>query len=297
MKIIDAHHHFWNVSSDKYTWLADESLDLLWGRPIDLPRIYLPNDMKADANPFELRKSVHVQCFRDPADPVEETRWLQSLADDPDSGGFPHAIVAFADFTSPDIDETLSQHCEYKNVCGIRQILNRHPNEMWHMSDQDYMQDRTWLKNYGLLEAHNLSFDLQIFYHQVPDAIQLAQHFPNIPIILNHAGMPADRDPENIEAWRSAIKQLAECDNVTAKISGLGMCDHRWTPESIRPFVIDVIEAFGVDCCMFGSNFPVDSLFSDYAAVWQAYDAIATDFSEDERAKLFHDNAERHYRI
>ncbi len=297
MKIIDAHHHFWNVSSDKYTWLADQSLDLLWGKPIDLPRTYLPNDMRMDAGPFELSKSVHVQCFRDPADPVEESRWLQSLADDPDSGGFPQAIVAFTDFTSPDVDETLSQHCEYKNVRGIRQILNRHPNEMWHMSDQDYMQDRTWLKNYGLLEAHNLSFDLQIFYHQVSDAIQLAQHFPNIPIILNHAGMPADRDPENIEAWRSAIKQLAECDNVTAKISGLGMCDHRWTPESIRPFVIDVIEAFGVDCCMFGSNFPVDSLFSDYATVWKAYDAITTDFSEDERAKLFRDNAERYYRI
>ena len=293
MKIIDAHHHFWNVSSDKYTWLADQSLDLLLGKPVDLLRTYLPNDMRMDAGPFEPSKSVHVQSFRDPADPVEESRWLQSLADDPDSGGFPHAIVAFADFTSPEIDETLSQHCEYKNLRGIRQILNRHPNKMWHMSEQDYMQDRTWLKNYGLLEAHNLSFDLQIFYHQVSDAIKLAQHFPNIPIILNHAGMPADRDPENIEAWRSAIKQLAECDNVMAKISGLGMCDHRWTPKSIRPFVIDVIEAFGVDCC----NFPVDSLFSDYATVWKAYDAITTDFSEDERAKLFHDNAERYYRI
>ena len=74
MKIIDAHHHFWNVSSDKYTWLADESLDLLWGKPTDLPRTYLPNDMKTDAGPFELRKSVHVQCFPDPVDPVEESR-------------------------------------------------------------------------------------------------------------------------------------------------------------------------------------------------------------------------------
>lgn len=297
MKIIDAHHHFWNVSSDKYTWLADESLDLLWGKPIDLPRTYLPNDMEADASPFELIKSVHVQCFRDPADPVEESRWLQSLADDPDLGGYPHAIVAFADFSSPDIDEILSQHCQYKNIRGIRQILNRHPNENWHMSDRDYMQDETWLRNYGLLEARNLSFDLQIFYHQVPDAIRLAQRYPNIPIILNHAGMPADRDPESIEAWRSAMKQLAECGNVTAKISGLGMCDHDWTVESIRPFVVDVVEAFGVGRCMFGSNFPVDSLFSDYAAIWKAYDAITSDLSEDERAKLFHDNAERYYRI
>ncbi|MEC7907162.1 MAG: amidohydrolase family protein [Verrucomicrobiota bacterium] len=297
MKMIDAHHHFWDVSSDKYTWLADESLDLIWGKPIDLPRTYFLNDMVVDAGPFELSKSVHVQCFRDPADPVDESRWLQSLADDPDSGGFLHAIIAFADFSSPDIDEKLSQHCEYKNVRGIRQIINRHPNEIWHMSDRDFMQDKTWLVNYGLLDAHNLSFDLQIFCYQVPDAIRLAKCYPNIPIILNHAGMPADRDPESIEAWRSAIKRLAACDNVTAKISGLGMCDHDWTPESIRPFVIDMIEAFGVGRCMFGSNFPVDSLFSDYSAVWKAYDAITVGFSEDERAKLFHVNAESYYRI
>ncbi len=297
MKIIDAHHHFWKVSRDQYAWLADESLDLLWGKPTDLPRTYLPNDLIENARPFELTKSVHVQCFRDPADPVEESKWLQRLADAPDSGGFPHAIVVFADFSSPDIGEVLSRHREYKNVRGIRQILNRHPNEIWHMSDRDFMQDETWLKNYGLLETHNLSFDLQIFFHQVPDAIRLAQRYPNIPVILNHAGMPADRDPESIRAWRSAMKRLAACDNVTAKISGLGMCDHHWTTASIRPFVLDVIEAFGADRCLFGSNFPVDSLFSDYAAVWQAYDAITADFSEDERAMLFHENAERYYRI
>ena len=165
------------------------------------------------------------------------------------------------------------------------------------MSEKDFMQDETWCANYGLLERHNLSFDLQIFYQQVPDAIRLAQRYPNIPIILNHAGMPADREPEAINAWSKAMQQLAACENVAAKISGLGMCDHHWSPDSIRPFVIDLIEAFGMDRCMFASNFPVDSLFSDYQTVWNAYDAITSDFSQDERAKLFHDNAERHYRI
>ncbi len=297
MKIIDAHHHFWNVTKDKYAWLADESLELLWGKPTQLPRDYFPPDIVSDAGPWELAKSVHVQCFRDPSDPVEESHWLQSLADDPESSGYPHGIVAFADLTDPNLGEVLSQHCQYKNVRGIRQILNRHPNEAWHMSERDFMKDESWCANYGLLEAHKLSFDLQIFYHQVPDAIRLAQRYPNIPIILNHAGMPAERGPENIDAWRSAMKQLASCDNVAAKISGLGMCDHQWTAESIRPFVIDVIEAFGTDRCMFASNFPVDCLFSDYQTVWNAYDTITADFSDEERAMLFHDNAEKYYRI
>lgn len=297
MRIIDAHHHFWKATVSKYTWLGDESLGLLWGKPTDLPRDYFAKDLVADAGAWELEKSVHVQCYRDPADPVEESKWLQSLADDPSSKGYPHAIVAFADFSSPDIEETLSQHCEYKNVRGIRQNLNRHPNEQWHMSDRDYMLDESWCKRLGLLEKHQLSFDLQLYYHQVPEAIQLIQRYPNILVILNHAGMPADRDSESINAWRSAMQRLASYENVVAKISGLGMCDRQWTVDSIRPFVTDIIEAFGVDRCMFGSNFPVDVLFSDYQTVWNAYDTITSDLSAEERAMLFHDNAERYYRI
>jgi predicted TIM-barrel fold metal-dependent hydrolase len=84
---------------------------------------------------------------------------------------------------------------------------------------------------------------------------------------------------------------------VVAKISGLGMCDRQWTVDSIRPFVTDIIEAFGVDRCMFGSNFPVDVLFSDYQTVWNAYDTITSDLSAEERAMLFHENAERYYQI
>lgn len=297
MKIIDAHHHFWTVTDDLYTWLNDKDLDLLWGKPTDLPRNYLPGDIVAAAGNWELSKSVHVQCFHNPENPVEETQWLQGLADESQSRGYPQAIVGFADFSSDRVEHVLSQHCEYKNMRGIRQILNRHPNEMWHMSDRDFMQDAAWRSRFGLLAKYGLSFDLQIFYHQVADAIQLAIQHPNILIILNHAGMPADRDAESIDAWRAAMKQLASCDNIVAKISGLGMCDKQWTTDSIRPFVMDVIEAFEIHRCMFGSNFPVDSLFSDYQSVWDAYDAITFDLSEAERNMLFHDNAERYYRI
>ena len=94
-----------------------------------------------------------------------------------------------------------------------------------------------------------------------------------------------------------AMQRLAECSNVVAKISGFGMCDWKWTVISIRPFVLDVIKAFGVDRCMFTSNFPVDKNFRDYASVWNAYNEITTGFSEDERRKLFHDNAEKYYRL
>ena len=297
MKIIDAHHHFWSVKSGNYPWLENRDLKTLWGSPSDIPSEFLPEDLFAITGNLELAKSVHVQCGYDETRSADESKWLQSLADAPDSGGFPHDIVAFADFSAPDVEALLSKHCEYKNVRGIRQLLNRHKIEHWCMAERDFLKDDTWRKNFNLLGKYDLSFDLHLYYQQIDDALSLARENPDIVFILNHAGVPADRDTESIEAWSSAIQKLAECPNVVAKISGLGMCDHDWTLQSIRPFVIAVIEAFGVDRCMFASNFPVDMKFSDYLTVWNAYDEITAGASEDERRKLFHDNAENYYRI
>ena len=93
------------------------------------------------------------------------------------------------------------------------------------------------------------------------------------------------------------MRALAACPNVAVKISGLGMVDHHWTVESIRPFVLETIDLFGTARCLFASNFPVDKLFSDYASAWRAFDSITADFSASERTALFHDNAVRLYRL
>ena len=99
-------------------------------------------------------------------------------------------------------------------------------------------------------------------------------------MMLNHAGLPLERDADSIRRWRTGMRTLATQKNVAAKISGLGMFDHQWTVESIRPFVLDTIEIFGTDRCMFASNFPVDRLSSDYDKIWNAFDRITADFSE-----------------
>jgi predicted TIM-barrel fold metal-dependent hydrolase len=93
------------------------------------------------------------------------------------------------------------------------------------------------------------------------------------------------------------MRAIASAPNVAVKISALGMMKPDWTTADIRPFVLDTIEIIGAGRCMFASNFPVDSLFSDYATLWNAYDEITKGFTASERAKLFHDNAERYYRI
>jgi predicted TIM-barrel fold metal-dependent hydrolase len=115
--------------------------------------------------------------------------------------------------------------------------------------------------------------------------------------MLNHTGLPHRRDPDYVERWRHGMRMLARMPNVAAKISGLGMFDHDWSADTIRPFVLDTIEIFGIERCMFASNFPVDKLASDYDAIWIAFDRLTADFSEDERRQLFHDNAARFYRL
>jgi predicted TIM-barrel fold metal-dependent hydrolase len=131
----------------------------------------------------------------------------------------------------------------------------------------------------------------------MPDAARLAHAHPDTSIILNHAGMPVDRDAEGLAAWRAGMRALAAAENVTVKISGLGMVDWSWTTESIRPFVLETIEIFGVDRSMFASNFPVDKIYSSFDTLYGAFEAIVAGCSPSERSKLFHDNAERIYRL
>ena len=125
---------------------------------------------------------------------------------------------------------------------------------------------------------------------------ELARDFPDVQIILNHTGMQVD-GPDHFQGWKSAMRKLAEAPNVACKISGLGMGDWTWTTQSIRPYVEEAIAAFGVERCMFASNFPVDKLFSSYDAIMDAFKEITSGYARSERLALFHDNAARFYRL
>ena len=129
------------------------------------------------------------------------------------------------------------------------------------------------------------------------EAATLAAAFPNIQIMLTHAGLPLDRSDEGLAGWRRGMALLADRPNVAVKISGLPMTDWHWTTDSLRPIVLQTIELFGVQRAMFGSNFPVDKLFSDFDTLCNAYRAIIAHFTPEEQRKLFSDNAERFYRL
>ncbi len=284
--MIDPHHHLWDLTRYRYPWLE--------ARPDSSN--YLVEDYRADTRNQDLVKSVHLQAEIEPSQAVAETEWLQGIAD---AHGIPNGIVAWAPLQEgAAVEAVLDQHARHRNFRGIRQLLNWDPDPARSQSDRpDYLTDDSWRAGYAVLGKYGASYDLQVFPFQMADAARLAGDYPAIPMIVNHTGMPRDRDPAGLEVWRQGMRQLAERPNVSVKISGLGMSEPSWTADSIRPLVLETIDIFGTDRSMFASNFPVDKAFSSFDVLYDAFKSITAGFSDSERRALFHDNAERIYRI
>jgi predicted TIM-barrel fold metal-dependent hydrolase len=279
----------------RYPWLEQRS-QVFSGDNRLLPDPYEPPQLLSDAAGTELRMTVDVEA--NPADPVAEAQWLQALADDPAHSGHPHGIVAFADLSAANATATLERLAECRNLRGVRQILNVHADSRFNYVQCEYLRDALWRSNVRRLAERGWSFDLQLYPHQVTAALAVIDSTPDLVFILNHAGMFVDRNqPAGWRSWRQGLRDLASCGNVAAKISGLAMFDHQWTIESFRPYVLEIIDAFGVDRCMFASNFPIDRLHARYADLWHTYAAIVEGASEAERSQLLCANAARLYRL
>ena len=299
IKIVDAHHHLWDLNNadTKYSWLMVTEGEAFFGDYAAIRKSYLIEDYLEDAKNQNIIKSVHVQAEHDDDKPVNETAWLQNLADT-HSSKLPNAIVAFADFSKNNVSEILDAHQEYKNTRGIRQILSYNKDEpKYSHATEDFMKDSSWVENFKHIRNRNLSFDIQIYKHQMEDAVNLANKYNDILFILNHTGEPCYQTEEYIESWEQNMTKLAKCKNVVAKISGLGMFDPNWTIDSTRIFVEKTIQTFGIERCLFASNFPVDKIFNSFDTYWNSFKEITKNYSENDKQLLFSSNAEKYYRI
>ena len=292
---IDSHHHLWDTRVNSYPWLDGPPFDAHFGSSGELPRPYGLAEYLLDIAGQNIVKSVHIEASHQPDDPVRETEWLQSIAD---QQGYPNGIVAFADLTDPDVQRTLEGHCAFANMRGIRmttmspaQLRNARGDVRSKMSESD------WRAGFGLLSRLGLSFDLQAPAPLMFEAAEVAATFPDTQILLTHAGLPLDRSESGLAAWRRGMNRLAECPNVAVKITGLPMTDWNWTLESLRPIVLEAIDIFGTERAMFGSNHPIDGLHGTFDELFNAYREIVADLSAGEQCALFHDNAERLYRL
>jgi len=294
-KIIDTHHHLWDPTNGKYNWLIADGHEVF-------NKVYLHKEFEQDIANLNLIKSVHVQAEINLSETIYETQWLQDYYNNQSlhDRKLPNAIIGFADFLDTKVEQTLQEHLKYPNFRGIRQILNfDKKNKNISHATFDYLKNDLWVKNFGLLKKFDLLFDLSILINQTEDAENLIKKYDSTLFIINHTLCPHDITNENINLWLDKIKILSKYENVAIKLSGFGEFNSNWTTESIKPLILYSIENFGINRCMFGTNFPVDKFLSNasYEDYWKAYLKITQDFSEDEINNLFYKNAEKFYKI
>lgn len=293
--IVDTHQHFQSLSDANYPWLDPDRPKPLEGDLSLIRRDYLPADYRSDMKGLGIVKTVHVQNGRNPHDPLDETRWLSTLAE---HEGMPDAIVAYADLASPGVERLLEAHASFPRVRGIRQILNWHDEpRLCSAPSPDLMENARWRAGFSRLAPLGLSFDLQLYWPQMDMALALANSFPQTTIVLEHFGMVADRSAEGLAAWRAAMKRLAQAPNVSVKLCGFGLGDPTWTVETVLPLLHSTLEAFGSERTTVGTNIPVDPLFGPADQIVAAIRTAVIDLSSGERESVLRTNAERIYRI
>ncbi len=284
--LVDTHFHLHDLKRPelRYSWLEPDAIHGFLGN-IDALKAqhYWIEDYIAEIRFSNVPKAVHVQAALGIPDPVNETKWLQAFAD---KTGYPQGIVAECRLADADAQSVLERHMQYANLRGIRDFGNGR-----------YLIDSAWRSGFSFLERHNLVACIDTRIQHFDDLLDLAGRFPNIAICVDHCAIPEARDDAYFKRWFSAVKKLAKADNIAMKISGLGMMDRLWTVDSLRPWVLGCIEAFGVDRVVFGTNWPVDRMFSSYPDIVNAYAKIIADFSREEQLKMFSRNAERMFRI
>lgn len=184
------------------------------------------------------------------------------------------------------------------NLRGIRQQLHWHANPQYRFAARpDVMNDRGWRRGLAQLGARGLVFELQVFAEQMDDGARLTADHPEVTFVLLHAGMLEDRSPAGWARWRDGMRRLSACPNVYVKLSGLGTFVHRCAAEPWRPVIEETLALFGASRCMFGSNFPVEKLWTRYADVVAVTGDCLAGLTGPDLAAVLHDTAARVYRL
>ncbi len=291
-QIVDAHHHLWNLNRIHYPWLMEHGVVRFFGDPTPIQRDYLVGDFLDDIGDLPVTSSVHIQVGADSSDSIAETRWLQSEAQRTPLG-IPNAIVAFCDLADEDAGKILDAQAESGNLRGIRQIIGRSPAEDAKSGSGAVLDNPIWIDNLARLPSRQLSFDLQLVPEQLLAVSQVLARIPDLRVALCHCGSPHDQSKDGLGLWRKGLARLAELPNVYCKLSGFCMFEQNWNAERVRRTALTAIDIFGVDRCMFGSNFPVEKLYVSYNTLYSSYLDIAAEFSESEQQNLLADTARR----
>ena len=261
-----------------------------FGDPSPIQRNYLVPEFRAGSEAFGIEASVHIQVGA--GDPMEEALWVQAVADD--NPMWPAAQVAFCDLASEGAETDLESLSNLPTVRGIRQIVGRSAKEDSATGTNRLLEDPNFETGLRTASDFGFSFDLQLIPELMHRSAALFARIEQLPVALCHCGSPADWSAGGLRCWERSLRSLAALPHLHCKLSGLGMFRVGWTTGDIRPIVETCLELFGPERCMFGSNFPVDSLRSSYGAIVAAYEEIVPQGDQD---AVFGGNAAKFYRI
>ena len=268
--MIDAHHHLWDLNAVDYPWLMEKGKKRFFGDPTPIQRNYLIGEHVKLAASHGFQASVHIQVGA--ADGLEEAKWINKIVSENQS--WPMAQVAFCDLSGDQREIHLDELQKLSSVVGVRQIIGRSPEEDSNSKTNELLTSDNFMQGLQSISDRGLSFDLQIIPELSETCAAVFSQFPNLQVILCHAGSPYNRTEEGITSWSSDLNHLSKLSNVSCKLSGLGMFDHNWTQATVAPIVTTVMEQFGPARVMFGSNFPVDSLSSSFKALFERLTSI-----------------------
>lgn len=273
MRILDTHLHLVYPDRFDYPWLSDA------------PAINKPwtvEDYFAEALPLGIESALHMEVDVAEADLLGESEFVLTL---------PRVVGAIAGCRPEHMNfvDQIEQLSEHAHVKGVRRILHQMPD--------DLSQSDLFVENIRHLPDYDLSFDLCVRADQLPIGQMLAERAPDVTFVLDHCGVP-DVTGGGLDPWRAHISNIAKVPNVMAKISGIvAYSGADWSVDTIRPYVEHIIESFGWDRVVWGSDHPVVTLTGSLTRWVQATHEILKGASDDEKARLLHLNAERIYKV
>ncbi|MGI9584071.1 MAG: amidohydrolase family protein [Acidimicrobiia bacterium] len=292
--VVDCHHHIWRLSD--LPWLSGEIVPRIFGPYEPIQRDYLIDEYRAEAQAAGVTKSVYVQVNWPVDQSVEEVRWVNEVAE---ATGWPHAIIGSADMFDPSCGAVFEEQAQLSSlVRGTRLQLHWHERDLYRFaSAPDRMNDPVFRQNLKLLPRLGWLFELQVFSSQMVEAARLVGEHPDTTFVLVHAGMLESTEPEAVDRWATGMAALAEHDNVVVKLTGLGTFVRTVDATLISMIIERCLEWFGPDRCMWGSNFPVEKLWTEYGPLLKTYRSSLSAYSLDTQAAVFAGTATRVYRL
>lgn len=289
-KLIDSHHHLWDVEQHHYPWLAAKGEVRFFGQPDPIRKNYLVADYCSDHD-NNISQSVHIQVGIDPALRLTETQWLQQCHDE-SNGMFPAKVVVEIDMLADDVEQQILAHKQYGVTQGVRHIIGKSPEE--NKSMPAFNRDK-WFDSLRLLEKYGLSFDLQLTEEHYEKVFNILKMLPDLKVVICHLASPWDQSENGFQLWCKAMSCFAVLPNCYMKISGFAMFNHVFIADKFDKYAHKAIEIFGANKCMLGSNFPVDKLYMSYSELLNHWHALLQGYSVEQQSLLAHQTASNFY--